>query len=112
MEYISKQCTYGDCCNRSVEKLKAVSTLSFCTMPSTKHFVLTISSGKILLSRAREIVPSKTYEIIEKTKGDPILPNFTNILVRSFQPPVPVLQQRKLLCPDQSDVWTARPHIT
>ena len=81
-------------------------------MPSTKHFVLTISSGKILLSRAREIVPSKTYEIIEKTKGEPILPSFSSLLVRSFQPPVPVLQQSKLLCPDQSDVWTTRSYIT
>lgn len=111
MEYISKQCSYGDCCNRSIEKLNTAGGKNSCTM-TTKHFILTISKGKFLLSRAREIVPSKTYEIIEKTNGPPLLSSFSSMIEKSFQPPMPVLQQKKLLCPDQSDVWPTRSYIT
>ena len=31
---------------------------------TVKHFVVTWENGKILVSRAREIVPNRTYEIL------------------------------------------------
>jgi hypothetical protein len=31
-----------------------------------KHFVVTWENGKVLVSRAREIVPYRTYEIIQR----------------------------------------------
>ncbi len=33
-----------------------------------KHFVVTWENGKILVSRAREIVPYRTYEIVQQPK--------------------------------------------
>jgi hypothetical protein len=35
---------------------------------TVKHFVLTLEKGKILISRAREIVPNRSYEIIYTPK--------------------------------------------
>lgn len=31
---------------------------------SVKHFVVSWENGKILVSRAREIIPNRTYEIV------------------------------------------------
>jgi hypothetical protein len=32
---------------------------------SAKHFILTLEKGKFFLSKAREVVPKRTYEVIE-----------------------------------------------
>jgi hypothetical protein len=33
-----------------------------------KHFVLTLEKGTLSISKAREVVPNRTYEIIEPSK--------------------------------------------
>ncbi len=33
-----------------------------------KHFILTLEKGTFYLSRAREVIPQRTYEIIEPSK--------------------------------------------
>lgn len=38
------------------------------TLRAVKHFVVTWENGRLLVSRAREIVPKQTYQIIQDPK--------------------------------------------
>jgi hypothetical protein len=31
----------------------------------TRHFVITVENGRLLVSRAKEVIPNRTYEIID-----------------------------------------------
>lgn len=42
--------------------------ISMSAYRAVKHFVVSWENGKILVSRAREIVPNRTYEIIRDQK--------------------------------------------
>ena len=35
---------------------------------SIKHFIVTLEKGRVIVSRARELVPNHTYEIIRQPK--------------------------------------------